>query len=712
MLRGRRSSRTAARPRGRSPPARPASCAASTSCGARGAGEHDRVERLDAVRAPGPRARPRSVARSRVVGRAHLVGVHAHVEPREVQPEDRDRAAAAPPAGRRRCARRGGARRLASTRSRSAASSAASRVARLVAAGELVVEPPPDRRQLAPVRLVRVAHRGLGVHPRQLRARPRSIEARSASSTLARACPRRRARAPARAPRRGSARSASVRGAAERVADLVRASRSGCRPGRRRSTCRTAAAARRARAAPRRAARRGRPPTSSRLASKNHSPWRISSSTLGRIERTSSVCHSIVVSSATARSAARRSSGAARGSSSSFEQPAEPQLALQVGAARGLGRVRRQHRLEPHARRRARAARSSETPAARIAAIAWPSGSRALRAARRLEAQPADAVVLLGEVDEQEVERERAHDEALLALAELADGLAAAPRARARPSARAPRGRAGGCARPPRAARGPPARRSSRRACSRAGRRRAAAARAGRSTDIGYPRLRAATARVRNGTTSGPGASSSTIARRLGEVRVALVRRQHVDARQRSREVDERVVREHLVVRLAPPRTARRRARSPRARGASAGPAPARARRDARALVDLVRARAPRPCATRCSRRRARRPDAARARSPRARAPGRNQWNASPTVTRSTDASSSGIASARPSRTSTPSGTACWNAARIDGDGSIATIDCACGSSTRVSLPVPAARSATSPILVDTRRAAAPSARP
>ena len=69
-----------------------------------------------------------------------------------------------------------------------------------------------------------------------------------------------------------------------------------------------------------------------------------------------------------------------------------------------------------------------------------------------------------------------------------------------------------------------------------------------------------------------------------------------------------------------------------------------------------------------------------------------NQWNAWATVTASTEPSPSGIASAVPSSTSTP-GTARPSCSRIAATGSTAMISAPDGTSSRVSLPVPAARS-------------------
>ena len=71
-----------------------------------------------------------------------------------------------------------------------------------------------------------------------------------------------------------------------------------------------------------------------------------------------------------------------------------------------------------------------------------------------------------------------------------------------------------------------------------------------------------------------------------------------------------------------------------------------------------------------------------------------NQWNASATKTASTASSSSGIASALPLSVSA-SGTTRSRTARIPSSGSTATTRANRGTSCRVSLPVPAARSST-----------------
>ena len=71
-----------------------------------------------------------------------------------------------------------------------------------------------------------------------------------------------------------------------------------------------------------------------------------------------------------------------------------------------------------------------------------------------------------------------------------------------------------------------------------------------------------------------------------------------------------------------------------------------------------------------------------------------NQWNACPTTTASIEWFSAGIASAVPSRISA-CGTAAASLAAISGIGSTATRFAPNGTSSRVSLPVPAARSRT-----------------
>ena len=70
------------------------------------------------------------------------------------------------------------------------------------------------------------------------------------------------------------------------------------------------------------------------------------------------------------------------------------------------------------------------------------------------------------------------------------------------------------------------------------------------------------------------------------------------------------------------------------------------------------------------------------------------KWNACPTVTASTEPSSSGIRSAVPARIVTPA-TRRSSSARISGTGSTATTVAPLVASRRVSLPVPAARSST-----------------
>lgn len=71
-----------------------------------------------------------------------------------------------------------------------------------------------------------------------------------------------------------------------------------------------------------------------------------------------------------------------------------------------------------------------------------------------------------------------------------------------------------------------------------------------------------------------------------------------------------------------------------------------------------------------------------------------NQWNAWATVMASSAPVRTGRASAVPAATATP-GTADRSSARIPPTGSTASTDAPVGMSSRVSLPVPAARSAT-----------------
>ena len=144
--------------------------------GARGPGEHDRVERLASVLLLGRAYRGERRAQP-VVGRPHLLGVDADVEPRDVQPEHGDA-----PAQRRQaavgdaCADVVAQARVDQVEIGRELGRA--RVSGLVAPGELVVEPPPDRRQLAPVGLVR------GSAPRSRRT-PTGARARLARSRLA-----------------------------------------------------------------------------------------------------------------------------------------------------------------------------------------------------------------------------------------------------------------------------------------------------------------------------------------------------------------------------------------------------------------------------------------------------------------------------------------------------------------------------------------------
>ena len=102
------------------------------------------------------------------------------------------------------------------------------------------------------------------------------------------------------------------------------------------------------------------------------------------------------------------------------EQAAEAQLALQERAPRGLRRVRRQHGLEQHAGRPL-----AQLPLADAGgADGRERGVQALGARAVLpgpQAQAADAVVLLGEVRQHEVEGERADDHRPRVPVDLAD---------------------------------------------------------------------------------------------------------------------------------------------------------------------------------------------------------------------------------------------------------------------------------------------------
>ena len=168
---------------------------------------------------------------------------------------------------------------------------------------------------------------------------------------------------------------------------------------------------------------------------------------------------------------------------------------------------------------------------------------------------------------------------------------------------------------------------------------------------------------------------------------------------------DREQVRDPLVARV---RGSRARPR-PRAAPRTGRPRPAGAIRPRARAAGLARRRArtprrsrPRPRRRRtrtrpgCSRRsRARRAVATRARSRRPTRPLANQWNASPEKTASTLASASGIDSPRPASASAP-GTTSSSTARIASSGSTATTRANRGTSSRVSLPVPAPRSSTS----------------
>ena len=139
-------------------------------------------------------------------------------------------------------------------------------------------------------------------------------------------------------------------------------------------------------------------------------PWRISSTTRGRCERTSSVCQRIVISSASSsrdRAPRRRRQ---LGVVELAQQRGDPAVLREDGPPRRLGRVRGQDELDrerPTASRSSLADRRSSARTRRRATRA-ACGPRARTARRRRS-----AVVLLGDVRELEVERERAQDERL-----------------------------------------------------------------------------------------------------------------------------------------------------------------------------------------------------------------------------------------------------------------------------------------------------------
>ena len=219
------------------------------------------------------------------------------------------------------------ARRLRSIRSRSASSSSRARRQPLVA------EPPPDERELPPVRLavVLVADLRRVLGELALVARDRAVElvrdARRATVDRPSAARERahlgRGSARPRAPARGRAPRAIVSGPACRVAVQVaadpacRSESGGGAPGNR---CRYSASRRSA--------------ASSRLCSKNQSPWRISSTTRGRLERTSSVCQRSVISSAIASSTRARS-----GRVSAGRRAGRADRAIRSGRSRIVRRV-------------------------------------------------------------------------------------------------------------------------------------------------------------------------------------------------------------------------------------------------------------------------------------------------------------------------------------------------------------------------------------
>ena len=166
-----------------------------------------------------------------------------------------------------------------------------------------------------------------------------------------------------------------------------------------------------------------------KLCSKNQSPCRISSTTRGRLERISSVCQSSVISSASASSTrlALRRRGAVVVEAG--EKRRDPAVGLEDRAAGRLGRMRRQDELDPQAGCRPPA--SALVVDAAALELGERVGERLARdpALGLVLAAAADPVVLLGDVDELEEERERAQDGGLALEPERCDRLAERDRA-------------------------------------------------------------------------------------------------------------------------------------------------------------------------------------------------------------------------------------------------------------------------------------------
>ena len=122
---------------------------------------------------------------------------------------------------------------------------------------------------------------------------------------------------------------------------------------------------------------------SQRLSSTNHSPCRISSTTRGRSERTSSVCQRIVTSSTSRSLASARSRGVERGSSSSSRSSSRRRCFSRI--VRGSASVGWAVRTSStDTRRAASRSSSSPTPAAASSASASSSDSRRVPPSRSI----------------------------------------------------------------------------------------------------------------------------------------------------------------------------------------------------------------------------------------------------------------------------------------------------------------------------------------
>ena len=195
-------------------------------------------------------------------------------------------------------------------------------------------------------------------------------------------------------------------------------------------------------------ARGDRPATSSsaassRLCSKNQRPWRISSTTRGRWGRTSSVCQRTI-------SSAARSTTSSPASSSASSPPSRACAWRMVRRVASVGcavRTSSSERAAPLER-----ASSASLPPPRADVRTRRPATRAGRRPRARRPAASDPVVLLGDVDELEEEREGAQDLRLLVEVEVADFPREPARTRDR-RFRAPAERAGS---PPRAPAAPP----------------------------------------------------------------------------------------------------------------------------------------------------------------------------------------------------------------------------------------------------------------